>query len=82
MLVRNDCAAEGQQVMFEKMADKNNRAKPWQYSLRALFVIMTVVALWAALWQRNTDLAINLAIAAGFVLLPELLFWIVRRRFR
>lgn len=66
-------------MMFEKMADKNNRAKPWQYSLRALFVIMTVVALWAALWQRNTDLAINLAIAAGFVLLPELLFWIVRR---
>ncbi len=61
------------------MADKKLKAKPWQYSLRALFVVMTVVALWAALWQRDTDLAINLAIAAAVTLFPELLFWIVRR---
>lgn len=62
-------------------ADKKPKAKPWQYSLRALFVVTTVVALWAALWQRDTELAINLAIAAGFLLLPELPLWVVRRRF-
>ena len=65
-----------------EMAGKRDKAKPWQYSLRALFVVMTIVAIWAALWQRDTDLAINLAIAAGVTLFPELLAWILRRCFR
>jgi len=61
------------------MAGKSEKTKPWQYSLRALFVVMTIVAFWAALWQRDTDLAINSAIAASVTLLPEVLAWMLRR---
>ncbi|MBC8870164.1 MAG: hypothetical protein H8E44_12145 [Planctomycetes bacterium] len=61
------------------MTDKRHKAKPWQYSLRALFVATAVVALWAAVWRRDPDLAVDLSIAAGVTLLPELLAWMLRR---
>lgn len=56
------------------------KAKPWQFSLRALFVVMTLAALWAAVWRRNPNLAVQFAAMAVVTLIPEALAWMLRRQ--
>lgn len=52
----------------------------WRFSLRALFVVMTLVALWAAAWRHDPDLAINFTVMALVSLIPETLAWLLRRQ--